>query len=379
MGTSLDKERQKKAKQLARVERRLMVLELVLGGIYLLAWLWFGWSVEVRDYLLKLTDNPWLVVFGFAVVFAGIYFLISLPLLFYDGYVLPHRYGLSRQTLRGWILDQVKAGLLAATLALFLVETIYALLRTAPDTWWLWIGLVLFVFTILLSSLAPVLFLPIFYKFKPLGEEHQDLVARLMSLAERAQTRVEGVYQFDMSSKSSTANAALTGLGKTRRIILGDTLLDDYDPEEIETILAHELAHHVHRDIPIGIIIQSLITFIGLFLASIALDWGVRYFGYDGPADVAAMPFLVIVMGLFGLITMPLENAYSRWREVRADRYAVQVTGKGEAFASALTRLTNQNLSDADPEPWVEFFFYSHPATGKRIAMAKEYHVTHSG
>lgn len=375
---TLDKDRQQQAKQLARLERRLMVLDLAIGGIYILSWLWFGWSTDLRNYLVSITDNPWLVVLGYAVVFGGIYSLINLPTLYYDGYLLPHRYGLSTQTFGEWVLDQIKGGILATILALTMVELMYLLLRIAPDTWWFWVGLGLFVFTILLTNLAPVLLMPIFYKFRPLGDEYEDLVTRLVKLADRANTRVEGVFQFDMSRKTTTATAALTGLGKTRRIILGDTLLDRYEPDEIETILAHELAHHVYRDIPVGILIQSLITFFGLYLASIALNWAVNYLGFAGPADVAAMPVLVVVLGLYGLITMPLENAYSRYREKRADQYALEITGKGQAFASALTRLANQNLSDVDPEPWVEFFFHSHPALSKRIAMAKVYPVTHS-
>ncbi len=136
-------------------------------------------------------------------------------------------------------------------------------------------------------------------------------------------------------------------------------------------MLAHELGHHVHKDIPWGIAFSTILTLVGLYLASLVLDWGVSYFGFSGPGDIAALPLFVLVMGAYGLVTMPLSNAFSRWRERRADEYALKVTGNGPAFASALTRLANQNLADADPEPWVEFLLYSHPALGKRIAMAE--------
>jgi len=369
----LDPERQTKAKQLARIQRRVMLFELLLGFAYSLAWLYFGWSTALKQALLSVTSNDWLLVLGFGAVFAGIYALVSLPIVYYDGFVLPHRFGLSTQTFRNWVVDQIKGAALAVVLGSTLLEVIYFVLRAAPDTWWLWGGLILLIFNVLLANLAPIIFMPIFYKFQKLGEEFAELVARLMRLAENAGTQVRGVYKFDMSSRTTAANAALTGLGRTRRIILGDTLLDEFTTDEIETVLAHELAHHVYKDIPVGIVIQSLLTMGGLFLASIGLVWGTETLGFDGPWDVAAMPLLVLVLGFYGLITMPLENAYSRWRERRADRYALRATNNGEAYASALVRLANQNLSDVDPEPWVEFMFYSHPALGKRIEMAENY------
>ncbi len=369
----LDLGRQEKAKEYARRRRRLMLIDLAVGAGYLLAWISTGWAIDLRDALAGLTQNPWLLVAGFSAVFGVIYYLINLPLGYYSGFVLPHRYDLSTQTLSGWVADQVKGLLVGGILGLAILEVIYFVLRLTPDLWWLWAGGFLLVFNVILANLAPVLLFPIFYKFVPLGEEHADLVERLIGLARRAGTRVSGVYKFDMSRRTKAANAALAGLGNTRRIILGDTLLNEFTPDEIETILAHELGHHVHRDIPLGLLVESVITLGGLYLAALAMDWGVAYFGYASPADVAAMPLLGLVLGLYGLITMPLGNAYSRWRERLADEYALQATGKGTAYASALTRLANQNLAEVAPEPWVEFLLYSHPALGKRIERAKDY------
>jgi len=228
-------------------------------------------------------------------------------------------------------------------------------------------------FNVLMANLAPVLLMPIFNKFIPLDEEHQELAQRLIRLAEKAHTRVQGVYKFDMSRRTKSANAGLTGLGYTRRIILGDTLLSEFSSDEIETVMAHELGHQVHGDIPMGIVIESALTLLGLYLASLGLSWGVKVFFFSGPADIGAFPIFAMVMALFGLVTMPLTNAYSRWRERRADEYALQTTAKPVAFAAAMTRLANQNLSEIDPEPWVEFLLYSHPALNKRIAMAHSF------
>ncbi len=173
-----------------------------------------------------------------------------------------------------------------------------------------------------------------------------------------------------MSRRTKSANAALTGMGSTRRIVLGDTLIDEFTPDEIETVLAHELGHHVHKDIPILIAFGTLTTTIGLYFASLVLNWAIGFFGFAGPADVAALPALGLILGAYGLITMPLENAISRWRENLADDYALRSTGKAEAFASAFTRLANQNLGEVDPEKWVVFLFYSHPPLGERIEKA---------
>lgn len=373
MALELDPQRQEQAKRYARLQRRLMLVDLAFGALYLLAWLFSGWSEALRDVLQSQLGNQWLVVAAYGLVFGGFYALLNLPLSYYEGFVLPHRFGLSHQSLRGWISDQLKMALVGGALGLLLLEVIYVILRNAPHTWWLWVAGVLLMFNVILANLAPVLFFPIFYKFEPLDEQHAGLKTRLIQLAEQADTRVHGVYSFDMSRRTSAANAALVGLGNTRRIILGDTLIREFTEEEIETVLAHELAHHVHRDIPWGIAIETVITVAGLYLASLGLDWGTDYFGYVGAADVAALPLLGLTLGAFGLITMPLLNTYSRWRERRADEYALRLTGNGAAFASAFTRLANQNLADADPPAWEEFLLYSHPALSKRIAMAQSY------
>jgi STE24 endopeptidase len=299
--------------------------------------------------------------------------MIGLPISCYSSFILPHRFDQSNQTFKGWISDQAKGLLIEVPLGLLLLEIVYAVLRAYPRTWWLWAAGILLVFNVLLSNLAPVLIMPLFNKFVPLGEEHADLAERLLRLADQAGAKVCGVFKFDMSKRTKSANAALTGIGNTRRIVLGDTLIDEFSPDEIETVLAHELGHHVHKDIPLLIAFGTLITLFGLYLASLGLNWAAAHFGFGGPADIAGLPALALVMGAFGLVTMPLGNAVSRWREHLADQYALQVTSKSKAFASAFVRLANQNLGEVDPEPWVVFLFYDHPPLGQRIRMAKEW------
>jgi STE24 endopeptidase len=371
VSTELDSERQKQAKKYARINRRLMVLDLIISGVFLLAWLVFGWSEALKIWLLRFTTNDLLLLLLYVVVIGGIMFLINFPLSYYQGYTLPHRFDLSTEKISGWITDQVKGILLGGAIGIFVLEIIYAILRAYPALWWLWAAGILLVFNVILANLAPILIMPIFNKFVPLGDEHAELAERLLLLAKRSGTYVRGVFKFDMSKRTKQANAGLTGLGNTKRIIIGDTLLNEFTRDEIETVMAHELGHQVNKDIPLGIIFGSITTLIGLFLASLGLNWGVRVLGFDGTADIAAFPLFLIVLGLYGLVTMPVENGFSRWRERRADEYALSLTHNGTAYASALKRLANQNLSDAEPDAWVEWLLYSHPALGKRIAMAE--------
>jgi Zn-dependent protease with chaperone function len=371
--TVLDPERQKQAKEYARIRRRLWLVDTIFSAVYAVLWLFLGWASALRDWLATFTNNQWLLVALFVAIFGGIYSVINLPLGYYSGFVLPHRFGQSNQTFRDWVIDQIKGLAIGAPLGLLLLELLYLALRVTGSLWWLWAAVGMLIFTVLLSNLAPVLIAPLFNKYIPLGDEHKELADRLLDLARRANTKVKGVFKFDMSKRTKAANAALTGIGNTRRIVLGDTLISEFSTDEIETVLAHELGHHVHRDIPVLITFGTLSTTLSLFLASLALNWAIDYFGFIGPADVAAFPALGLIFGAYGLITMPIENAVSRWRESMADDYALQATGKKEAFASAFTRLANQNLGEVDPEKWVVFMFYSHPPLGERIAKANHW------
>lgn len=377
--TQLDLERQKQAKQYGRIKRQLWLVDQGITLLYALLWLITGWSVALRSWLANMVNNDWFIVAGFAAVFSGIFFIISLPMGYYTGYILPHRFDLSTQSLKDWVIDQLKSLVVGAVLGLILIELVYLILRLAGDYWWLWLtGGVLF-FSVLMTNLAPVLLMPIFNKFTPLDEEHADLAERLVALAEKAGTKVRGVFKMDMSRRTKQANASLTGLGNTRRIILGDTLISEFSADEIETVLAHELGHHVNHDVAWLIGGGTVLTALGLFLVSRAMVWAIAVFGFTGASDPAGFPALMILFSLYQLITMPIENAFSRWRENKADDYALQATNKAEAFSSAFKRLANQNLSDVDPESWVVFMFYSHPPLQARIAKAEGWQETAPG
>jgi STE24 endopeptidase len=249
---------------------------------------------------------------------------------------------------------------------------IYALLAYQPQWWWLWVAVILLFFSVIMANLAPVLIFPLFYKFTPLPEG--ELTERLMALVARANTKVRGVFSMHLSNKTTAANAALMGLGNTRRIVLGDTMTDRYTVDEIEVVLAHELGHHVHHDIWKLLISQSILMLGGLFVANLILHQVVESSHlYTALTDPATLPFLFLLMGLFGLIVMPISNSYSRRVEYQADEYALQSTQKVSAFKSAMTRLANQNLAEIEPSPLVELLFHSHPSIRKRLQHADEF------
>lgn len=374
--TTLDMEKQQQAKQYNRIKRRLWLVETSFSLIYTLAWLFTGWATGLRSWLIATwpwMSNEWLLVPVFVLIFGAISSILEMPLSYYSGFVLPHRFDQSNQTLKDWIIDQLKGLAISLPIGLIVLELLYLALRVTGGLWWLWAAGGLLVFQVLIANLAPVLIMPIFNKYVPLGEEHAELAARLMKLAENAHTTVKGVFKFDMSKRTKAANAALTGIGSTRRIVLGDTLINEFSLDEIETVLAHELGHHVNKDIPLLITFGTLSTALGLYLASLAMNWAVGAFGFNGIADVAAFPALTLVISLYGLLTMPIDNGFSRWRERMADAYALKSTGKNEAYISAFTRLANQNLGEIDPEKWVVLLFHSHPPLGERIEMARNW------
>jgi STE24 endopeptidase len=366
----LDTKRQELAREYARLMRRLSFVELAVVGVLLLVLVFGGVSVKL-SYLLAL-PQPWASALYF-VILAACLGIIMMPLTYYQGFILPRRYGLSNQNLNAWLKDRVKASALSFLLGLAVVIILYWLLDRFPDIWWLWAGIFLLLLSLLLTRLTPTLLLPIFFKLEPLADV--ELKEKLTNLANRAQAQIVGVFTMDLSSKGTTANAMLAGLGKTRSIILSDTLLQQYTSEEIEVVLAHELGHHLHRDIPKLIVVQAVMILLAFYLSNLVLRASLMPLGFQGIADVAAFPLLLLSLATFSLIITPLTNAYSRYVEASADKAALELTANSRAFVTAMTKLTNQNLSVADPSRWVELLFYDHPPYTKRVNLAHRYNL----
>jgi len=355
------------ARKYNRIRRWLGVGEFALGLVLLLVLLVTGWTGWIRDIAYR-SQSYALAVFLYTLMLIVISKLFGLGLDYYS-FRLEHRYRLSNQKLRGWIWDEAKGLLVSAILAGLLVELLYFIIRQYPEHWWVlaWLGFL--GVAILLAQLAPVILFPIFYKFEPLRDD--ELKSRLVRLGERAGTRVRGVYKWHLSEKSKKANAALTGLGNTRRIILADTLLDNYSPDEIEAVLAHELGHHVHKHILKSIGVQAGVTFVGFWAANWVLHYSVeRWHMFETISDFANLPLLILIFTLLSFFLMPALNAFSRYNERQADRYAFESIASVAPFVSSMNKLAEQNLAERTPSRWVEWWFHSHPAIARRVAAA---------
>ena len=359
------------ARRYNRVRRWLGIADFLVGFAFLLVLLFTGWSGTLRDLAYRMGfQNYSLSLFMFLLLLLTISKALGIGLDFY-GYRLERSYQLSTQRIRSWLWDEAKGFLLGVVLGGIVVELLYFTIRQWPQNWWL-LGWALFmVLFVLLAQLAPVVLFPIFYKFEPLDDE--DLRRRLVVLSERAGTRVRGIYRWRLSEKSKKANAALTGLGVTRRIILADTLLDNYTADEIEAVLAHELGHHVHRHILKSIFVQAAITLFGFWAANWALHYAVDHhvFDFEQISDFANLPLLALVAIALSFLLMPALNAYSRFNERQADRYAFESIASVEPFISSMNKLAEQNLAERTPSKWVEWFFHSHPSISRRLEAAQ--------
>ena len=353
-----------------RIKRWISVGDFALGFGLLVVLLATGWSGTLRDLAYRgAWQNYTFAVFLYVLMLMLISKALGLPLDYY-GFRLEHRFHLSNQKVRSWLWDEAKGMLIGLMLATIVVELIYMLMRQTPQHWWVIAWAVFLGLMVLLAQLAPVVLFPMFYKFEPL--ENDELKRRLIVLSERAGTRVRGVYRWHLSEKSKKANAALTGLGATRRIILADTLLDNYSDDEIEAVLAHELGHHVHRHILKSILVQAGITLLGFWLANEVLHYAVeRRNMFETLSDFADLPLLILVSTVLSFLLMPALNAYSRFNERQADRYCFESVASVEPFISSMNKLAEQNLAEKTPSRWVEWFFHSHPAIAKRVAAAE--------
>ena len=370
-----------KATRYNRLKRRASIAAMAWGVLLLAGLLATGWTVSLRDAAASLSARvapaawqPAATVLVYVLLLTLLNEVGGFPLSLYSGLVLERRYELSNETLRGWLGDQLKSLALGLVLGGGAASLVYWCIRVAPERWWLLAGAAFALTIVGLTNLAPVVLLPLFYSVKPLDRE--ALRRRLLALADRAGARVLGAYEWGLGEKTKKANAALAGVGGTRRILVSDTMLAEYSDDEIEVVLAHELAHHVHGDIWKGILFESALILTGFYVAAVALRalaTPAGLFGLNGVDDVAGLPLLVVVAGTVSLVMMPVAHAMSRAFERSADRFALDLTRNPGAFVSAMKRLGAQNLAEEHPSRVVQWLFYSHPPIRERIAAAQAF------
>ena len=309
-----------------------------------------------------------LTVLAWVAVVVLVQDLGALPMAFFAGFLLERRYGLSRQPARSWLHDHLKAVGINLVFTGAAAAWMYAWLAAAPGWWWMpaWAGLA--AAGVVTAWAAPVVLLPLFFRFVPLADG--PLRERLLALAERAGVPALGVFEWRTSGRTSRANAALTGIGRTRRIILSDTLLSDYRPEEVEAVLAHEMAHHANHDIWKALAVDALVGLAAVAAAEAALGAAAAPAGLQGMSDPAGLAITGLAMTAVAWLASPIQNAVSRWHERRADRAALELTRDAVAFVGAMRRLGARNLAEEAPSLLTRLLFHTHPPIDERIARA---------
>ena len=360
------------AKSYAHQKYTFCIIDTLYSIALLLIFLGSGLSLFLEDFLKSFGLPHFLLIAVYLLVISFFYYLLNLPLNFYTSFTLEHKFNLSKQKLVDWWMDQLKSGVLAYILSLILILSFYWILSKF-NQWWLVISIFWIVFSVVLAKLAPILIIPLFFKYKKLDDK--VLLQRIINLASKMQIKLMEVMEIDFSKKTLKANAAFTGMGKTKRVLLADTLKDKYTHDEIEVILAHEFAHYRLRHMLKLIALNSLVT-LGLFYLIFKTSiYALGIFRLDSLVQLGSLPLVFLYFILFGIMAQPLEAYLSRKFEKDADLLALKVTGAKEAFISLMEKLAAQNLADRNPHPIIKFFFFTHPSIDERIKTANSYFI----
>lgn len=343
----------------------------IVSFVLLYLFIDLGFSLSLQNYIQSFTENSYLVFLMFVFTLGIASSILFLPVNIYTGFYLEHKYNLSNQTFFKYFLENLKSMLVGLVIGVPILLLFFYVLNKFDDLWWLVFASAMFLISVVLSQIFPIVIMPIFYKVSPLQDE--ELKSRISNLAKDAGIKVQNVFTFDMSKNTKKANAAFTGLGKTKRIILGDTLLKDYSKDEIETVIAHELGHYKHKHIVKNIVFGTVSSFLTFFVISILYKNSLSWFDFEYITQIAALPLLSLWAMVIGLIQSPIGNILSRKYEYEADRYAIETTRKPESFINTLNKLTNQNLGDREPHPFIEWFFYSHPSIKNRVKAIQDF------
>jgi len=364
----------RQAKEYQAIKRRLTLFHLVLTPALLVILISSGWTLGMRQNAIALLGgNDWVVVAVYFVLFSLFFLIFDLPLSFYSEFMLEHQFDLSNQTFGQWLSDLGKKTLLSFALSLVLLEFLYLMIRQCPTSWWVWAWAAYAFVSYVLGKVFPVVIVPLFYKYGKL--EDKELETKVLDLAKRFDMPVENVYSLNLSKTTKKANAAFMGIGKTKRVVLSDTLTQNFSHAEVAVVVAHELGHYKHHDVwrllAVGLG-ASLIAFMAGFWGMNAL---VPALSLNSAADVAGLPLLFLIFYIVNLFLTPVMNGYSRRRERAADLFALKALETREVFISCMEKLGEQNLADPAPPAWYEWFFYDHPAIGRRIDMAKKWTI----
>ena len=366
-------EKAKLAKKYSKTHQILSLTGSIIFYAVLIILVFTGLSKSILALANSYTSNNYFALLIFLGIVGIGESIINFPLNFYSGYILEHKYDLSNQTISKYFLEKLKGMLLGLVIGIPIMFAFYYILSEFGENWWLVLGIFMFVVSVIIGRLAPTLIMPLFYKFKPI--ENEGIKNRILELCKKTGVKIQGIFTFDMSKNTKKANAAFTGMGKSRRIILGDTLMNNFSESEIETVFAHEVGHYTKRHILKMMAVSTIMTFLGLYITAKLYEASLGYFGFTSVSDIAALPLLFLYLSLYGLLTTTISNIQSRKFEWEADTFALQTTKDKGAFISAMEKLADQNLADKTPNKIIEYLFHSHPSLEKRIQFARDFPV----
>lgn len=347
-----------------------MALTLGLFGLLTLSPL----SARIRDLSVSVASGRiWLSIAVFGLLVALLYYAVSFPVSLYGSFLREHTFGLSHQSFASWAWDYTKGALINAGMMLPLLILLYAFIRWDPVRWYLPAWVILVLVMSLIAELSPILLDPLFHTFRPVQD--QGLVERIRTLSDRAGLTVGPILEMDASQKTTKTNAYFTGLGRSRRIVLYDTLIAGSTPEEVELVVAHELGHwrrhHIWKGMAIGAVSALTAMWLIARLLNAAADSG--RFGFIHPADPRSLPLLLLLFLALTSLTMPIQSAISRSFEREADLESLRLSANPGAFIAAEVKLARANLADIEPPRAIVWLLYTHPPVLERIAMAEAF------
>ena len=360
-----------KAKAYSRKRQILTLVHLIYAPAVIAVVIFSGASSYFKEAAHARSVNPYGELFFYFFIYTAVTTLLEFPFSIYSGYFLERKFSLSNQTFRSWAGTYLKKTALGFVLSFALVAGLYAVIWKFPETWWLaaWVGYA--VVSYVMGKLFPVLILPMFYKYGPV--ENEQVKKLIQNLADRFRLPLSQIYSLNLSKTTKKANAAFMGLGKTKRVVLSDTLLAHFTPLEIEAVVAHELGHCKHGDIWKQLALGLVTSLIGFSLVAWAVPILSSLLGFEGTGDIAALPLIFLVFYVFHLVLTPFQNGFSRSVEKDADRFAFDACQKPFILIDCLEKLGRVNLSERDPNSLYEWFFYDHPSIGKRVEQIKKW------
>ncbi|MCD4779865.1 MAG: M48 family metallopeptidase [Candidatus Omnitrophica bacterium] len=364
------------SKRYHQLKNRLYFFSLFIDVLVLLFIFFSGYSQNIKLWAQRLSGMP--VIFNglYLIVFSLLMSVVHFPMSVFSGFYWEHRFQLSNQSFTQWFWDDLKKTLLGLALVLVMIEFVYFFLAQFPDSWWLWAGAFWLFISFVIVKITPHFIIPLFYKYKNIEDE--ELRQRIFILFKNCQVSLNDIYAIDMSSKTKAANAFLCGMGRTRRVVLSDTLISNFSIDEIESVVAHELGHYKHHDILRLLAVNTVVIFSLFYMMYRLFDSAVPYFGLTGIDDISFFPVFILTFILVSFLITPALNAFSRLLERDADLYGLQNTTNKGSFVSMMNKLGEMNLAEKNPSPMVEMFFYDHPPVGKRIAFAQQYVETNA-